>query len=48
LDEAANTLFGPTAAAAATTTSPKVGAIDDGYRFKGGDPKNPKNWEKVR
>ena len=48
LDEAANTLFGPTAAAAATTTAPKVGAIDDGYRFKGGDPKNPKNWEKVR
>ena len=52
LDEAANTLFGPTAEAAAkapaATTSPKVGAIDDGYRFKGGDPKNPKNWEKVR
>lgn len=24
---------------------PEVGAIDDGYRFKGGDPSDPNNWE---
>lgn len=26
---------------------PKVGMVQDGYRFKGGDPKVGKNWEKV-
>jgi hypothetical protein len=26
---------------------PKVGAIEDGYKFKGGDPSNPESWEKV-
>jgi hypothetical protein len=25
---------------------PKVGTIQDGYRFKGGNPADPKNWEK--
>lgn len=27
---------------------PKAGLVEDGYRFRGGDPKNPKNWERVK
>jgi hypothetical protein len=27
---------------------PKPGTIEDGYRFKGGDPSNQNNWEEVR
>lgn len=27
---------------------PQPGAIEDGYRFKGGDPANPNSWEQVR
>jgi hypothetical protein len=34
--------------APAETAGPKVGQIDGGYRFKGGDASNPKNWEKVK
>jgi type II secretory pathway pseudopilin PulG len=37
-----------TPAASPTSTMPKVGTVDEGYRFKGGDPTNAKNWEKVR
>ena len=29
-------------------TTPKVGFIEEGYRFKGGDPSDQKNWEKVQ
>ena len=29
-------------------SSPPVGAVDSGYKFKGGDPSDKNNWEKVR
>ena len=29
-------------------TGPAVGAVDQGYRFKGGDPGKSENWEKVQ
>lgn len=29
------------------SSGPKPGAIEDGYRFKGGDPSDPNNWEKT-
>lgn len=31
----------------APVATPKIGTVQDGYRFKGGNPAEPKNWEKV-
>lgn len=32
---------------ATPTASPKIGTVQDGYRFNGGNPADPKNWTKV-
>lgn len=37
----------PAAPAAGGRVGPAVGAVEDGYRFKGGDPSKPESWEKV-
>jgi hypothetical protein len=38
----------PTPVPATTGSIPKVGTIEDGHRFKGGNPADRNNWEKVK
>lgn len=40
-------LDAPARAQNAPANAPAVGAVEDGYRFKGGDPSNPNSWEQV-
>jgi soluble lytic murein transglycosylase-like protein len=51
IEEAAGFRFGETPpaspAAGGRPPPPEVGAIQQGHRFKGGDPADPKSWEKV-
>lgn len=39
-------VVGSHASSAYASGAPKVGTVEGGYRFKGGDPSDPKNWEK--
>jgi len=39
--------FGGKGAAAPSGNAPKVGHVEQGYRFKGGDPSKKESWEKV-
>lgn len=34
--------------ASAPQGGPSVGAVEDGYRFKGGDPSKPESWERAQ
>jgi hypothetical protein len=34
-------------AAPTRTNAPPVGTISGGYRFKGGDPNDQNNWERI-
>ena len=53
MDKAMTSLISPkavsgkiTPSAPAAATGPSVGVIQDGYKFKGGNPADSKNWEK--
>lgn len=35
------------AAPQAAAPGPQIGTVEDGYRFKGGDPADPANWEPI-
>jgi hypothetical protein len=38
----------PTSGTPAAPKAPAVGTVQNGYKFKGGDPANQNNWEKVK
>lgn len=38
----------PSPDAAPQPGAPQAGTVEDGYRFKGGNPSDPANWEQVR
>lgn len=48
IDEVVRAKLGIGGAPAAAAGGPAVGAVEDGYRFKGGDPSKPENWERAQ
>ncbi|TJZ69759.1 hypothetical protein [Chitiniphilus eburneus] len=42
-----NQRTGETRPIASGPQAPAAGSVEDGYRFRGGDPADPKNWEKA-
>lgn len=47
LNTAYNQAYGGQRATSAAPTAPQPGHTEGGYRFKGGDPGNPANWEQI-
>jgi hypothetical protein len=47
LTAGARDLFGKSSSSSGAPSAPKPGDVQQGYRFKGGDPANPANWDKV-
>lgn len=47
-DQANEVLGAPAQAQPQQRRGPAVGTVQDGYRFKGGDPSKPESWEKVK
>lgn len=43
-----STTVGPGAAGRSTKPPPAVGEVQGGYRFLGGNPRNPQSWEEVK
>jgi len=39
--------FEPRAEPSQSVSAPKIGTVQDGYKFKGGDPSKPSSWEKL-
>ncbi len=47
LDQAFRETYGDTDGGAPASSGPQPGAVEGGYRFRGGDPADPNNWERI-